>query len=282
MKKLLILIALMIVIPTNAEAAASSTSKVEKIDLNIKEHEMAITFLSLSEGEAVLVQGPNSKNILVNIGGKGTKAELEDWLKLYGVKEIETLILSKNKLDHSLPELKSLMDRYHIKELAATAKLAAEAGLSTDPQSFIPVTAWTEGTKKEIFPDLISSVQYAGKEQNEGLDIVLDFFHYRVFLMTSLSLSAQETLLQKRLAGINIFKVPSGGKNDLISEELIEYLNPEISILISSGNDPIPNILNYLQGIWSEIYSTKKHGTVTLKFTDSKYEVFTLPVKTDE
>ncbi len=59
---------------------------------------------------------------------------------------------------------------------------------------------------------------------------------------------------------IHIFKVPNWAKEDSLSEKLIQYLNPEISILFESEDQqPDPDILNDLTDTWSEIYFTKKH-----------------------
>lgn len=278
MKKILILFALTILMAVNFTSIPSFASKIEKINLNIKEHEMSVTFISLSEGEAILIQGPNSKNILVNTGGKDTEQELEDWLSLYRVKEIDLLILTQNKSLYSLHQLSRLIDRYQIKKIAATPILAEKGIPAPDEERPISITAWTEGTKIEILPELMLTVLYAGKDQNEGLDFALDFSKHRIFLLTSLSPMAQETLLRKSLESVNIFKIPNVGKDDFISEKLIDSLNPEISILIASGKqDPNSKVLTNLQSIWSEAYSTKKHGTITIKFTDSKYELFTFP-----
>ena len=49
------------------------------------------------------------------------------------------------------------------------------------------------------------------------------------------------------LDDINIFKVPNWAKEDSLSEKLIQYLNPEISILFESENhQPDPEIINDL------------------------------------
>ncbi|MEH7504625.1 ATP-dependent DNA helicase [Neobacillus drentensis] len=283
MKTLLFLLSILIQSTLMVEAANSTSNNIENIDLNIKDHEVAVTFLGLSEGESTLIQGSNGENILVNAGGKETDAELEGWLYLYDVKEISKLILTKNELELSEKQINRLITKYSIKEIITTPELSAHITKKlyvADKPAFV---SWSAGTKKTILPDLTAEVQFVGNELNEGMDLTLEFFNHRIFLMTSFTPRAEETLLKKNLENINVFKIPNYAMEDTLSEKLIQYLNPQISVLFAPEEEEHdPNILVDLHETWSEIYSTKKHGTVTIKFTDSNYEVITIPVESDE
>ncbi|MDF2791401.1 MAG: hypothetical protein K0S80_4503, partial [Neobacillus sp.] len=50
----------------------------------------------------------------------------------------------------------------------------------------------------------------------------------------------------------------------------------------SDQHQPDPDIIYDLQDIWSEVFFTKKHGTITIKFTENNYEVFTFPVEKED
>lgn len=265
----------------NAEQPISTN--IENIDLNIKEHEIAFTFLGLSAGEAVLIQGPNHENILVNIGGKDTEAELEGWLYLYDVKEISKIILTNDYPEPAFQQINQLISKYKVKEIITTPKLAGDITKNLSAGSQISVSAWGVGTKKEILPELTAEVQFLGSMRNEGLDFTLDFYNHRIFLMSSFSQRAEQMLLKRNLEDLNVFKIPNSAKEDSLSEKLIEYFNPQISILFADDEEqPDPEILDNLHDIWSEVYFTKKHGTVTIKFNDSNYEVFTIPAEDEE
>ena len=278
MKILLIILAIFIPSTLIAKADTSITSQIEKIELHIKEHEAAVTFLGLSEGEATLVQGPNNENILINVGGKGTKGELEGWLSLYNVKEISTLILTNDRQDLSYNNISQLHTKYRIKEIITTPEHSKQFAKSLDQSIPISFISWGEGTRKEIIPNMTAEVEFAGNEQNEGMDIMLNFFKHNIFLMTSFSHRAEQTLLKKNIKDINVFKIPNSHKEDPISDHFIQYLNPQISILFAGMRHELnSDILQDLHSIWSEVYFTKKHGTVTIKFTESNYEVITIP-----
>ncbi|MEH7075181.1 hypothetical protein [Neobacillus drentensis] len=283
MRTLLILLTLFINTSLTIEASNPVTNTIENIDLNIKDHEVAVTFLGLSAGEATLIQGANNENILVNAGGKETSAELEGWLFLYDVKEISKLILTNNEQDLSEKQINRLVSKYNIKEIFTTPESAGQLIKKLDPTLKAAVVSWTVGTKKTILPEMTAVVQFVGNNLNEGMDFTLDFFNHRIFLMSSFSPRAEEALLKRNLENINVFKIPNYVVEDSLSEKLIQYLNPQISILFAPEEDKHdPDILVDLHETWSEIYSTKKHGTITIKFTDSNYEVITLPIEADE
>jgi competence protein ComEC len=283
MRLLLILLAIFFPIASAAAEASTIPSKVENIDLNIKDNEMAVTFIGLTSGEATIIQGPNNETILVNTGREDTASELEGWLRLYDVKKVGTLILSSDGSDLSFSHINDLITKYQIKRIITTPKLAPLVTKQLDQQNLLPVFSWNEGTKETLLPALTAEVQFVGTDVNEGLDFVLKFFNHRVFLMSSSSDRAEEELFKKNLQNINVFKIPNCTKEDSLSKKLIQYLNPQISVLFTPEEEhPDPEILHNLQATWSEVYSTKMHGSVTLKFTESKYEVFTIPVETEE
>ena len=279
MRTLLLLLSIFIQSTLLVEAA-KTTSNIENIDLNIRDHELAVTFLGLTEGEATLIQGSSGENILVNAGGKETDAELEGWLNLYDVKEISKLILTSNGQELSDKQINWLITKFSIKEIITTRELSAQISKKLNLTNKPAVISWEQGTKEKILPEVTAVVQFVGNEPNEGMDFTLDFFNHRIFLMTSFTQRAEETLLKKNLENINVFKIPNYAAEDSLSEKLIQYLNPQISILFPpEAEQHDPDILIDLHETWSEIYSTKKHGTVTIKFTDSNYEVITIPIE---
>jgi competence protein ComEC len=282
MRTLLLLLTIFIQSTLLVEAA-KSPSNIENIDLNIRDHELAVTFLGLTEGEATLIQGSSGENILVNAGGKETDAELEGWLNLYDVKEISKLILTSNGQELSDKLINRLITKFSIKEIITTRELSAQISKKLNLTNKPAVISWEQGTKEKILPEVTAVVQFVGNEPNEGMDFTLDFFNHRIFLMTSFTQRAEETLLKKNLENINVFKIPNYAAEDSLSEKLIQYLNPQISILFPpEAEQHDPDILIDLHETWSEIYSTKKHGTVTIKFTDSNYEVITIPIEEEE
>jgi beta-lactamase superfamily II metal-dependent hydrolase len=278
MKMLFLVAAIFFQLNSIGSASSYDYGNVENIDLNLKDHEIAVTFLGLGDGEATLIQGSTGENILVNTGGDETSEELREVLGTYGVKEISTIIITDTQ-NLFVDELSQIISQYKVRQLISTPEIAKKlSGISK-----VEVIPWTEGTTQVLFPDLSAEVLFAGMEKNEGIDFTLQFFKHRLFLMTSSSQQVEEKLLTKNLDDITIFKVPKWAKEDSLSEKLIQYVNPQISILFESEeHTPDPDIIYDLQDTWSEVFFTKKHGTITIKFTENNYEVFTFPVEKED
>jgi beta-lactamase superfamily II metal-dependent hydrolase len=278
MRKLLLVAAIFFQLTSIGSASSFEYGNVESIDLNLKDHEIAVTFLGLDDGEATLIQGSTGENILVNTGGEETSEELREVLGTYGVKEISTIIITDTQ-NLFVDELTQIISQYKVRQLISTPEIANELSGITE----VEIVPWKEGTTQILFPDLTAEVLFAGREKNEGIDFTLQFFKHRLFLMTSSSQRVEEKLLTKSLDDVTIFKVPNWAKEDSLSEKLIQYVNPQISILFESEeHQPDPDIIYDLQDTWSEVFFTKKHGTITIKFTENNYEVFTFPVEKED
>ncbi|MDQ1001748.1 beta-lactamase superfamily II metal-dependent hydrolase [Neobacillus niacini] len=282
MKMLLLAAVIFFQLTLIGSASSFEYSNVEKIDLNLKDQEIAVTFLGLGDGEATLIQGSNGENILINTGGEETSKDLTEILKTYGVKKISTIIIT-NRQNLFVDQLTQIIPKYNIKKLISTPEITNEVKNMPAPFIDVEVIPWKEGTSQVLFPDLLAEVLFAGNSENEGIDFTLQFFKHRIFLMTSSSDHVEENLLKKPLDDVTIFKVPNWAKEDSLSEKLIQYVNPQISILFESEqHQPDPNIIYDLQDTWSEVFFTKKHGTITIKFTENNYEVFTFPVEKED
>lgn len=281
MKFLFIVLSVFLSFSSKVTAASPVSNQIEKINVNVRDHEMAVSFLGLSEGEATLIQGPSDNNILVNTGGNGTRSELEDWLNRYNVDKLNTLILTNDFTEISYELINELISKYKIKEIIATTKLADQ--LAKNLTTKMTITNWQEGSKTKVLPEATATVQYAGVKPKEGLDFMLEFFNHRIFFMTSCSERAEQVLLKKNVKDVHVFKLPKYTKESPISETLIHYLNPQISVLFAAAEyGPNPDVLYDLNDTWSEIYYTKRHGTITIKFTETKFEVITIPVTAEE
>lgn len=274
MRVLLLIFTLLFQLTASAEAESDKFGNVENIDLNIKEHEMAVTFLGSQNGGSAIIQAYNGENALAFSGGN--LLELEDWLALYKVKEISKLIMTKEvSLTSNLEEL---IEKYNIKELIAPSEMVFRINKNLHLENGIVLTSWQEGTRMVLLPEITAEVQFAGNEKDEGLDFTLNFYKHRIFFMNSFSDRAEQKLLGKKLGEVNVFKVPSTAKDDSLSEQLIEHVNPQVSILNADDEHQRGDeLIDDLYEAWSEVYLTRKHGTVTIKFTESNYEVFTIP-----
>jgi competence protein ComEC len=251
----------------------SAPVEVEGVDVNLKRDELAFTFLALSDGESALIQYAGGENILVNTGGKGTMKELERLLTLFHVKNLNTVVLTSSKGLENLPEI---IEKYKVRKIV-TGNAGGHALTGIEFPVGLKVEIWKQGDLQKVLPGLTAEVIYDGREENEGTDISFQFFHHQIFYISSDSLKFEQAFLREPLKNVNVIKLPAYGARGSISDLLIEHIDPELAVMFASNSTkPDPDLVEMLHEAWIDVYFTKQHGTVTIKFTDSTYDVITI------
>jgi competence protein ComEC len=251
----------------------SAPVEVEGVDVNLKRNEMAFTFLSISDGEAALIQHANGENILLNTGGKGTIKELERLLALFHVKEISTIVLTA---DEGQENLEQIIHKYNVRKIY-TGKAGNQAFAGASIPTDVKVHTLKQGELFKLIPGLTAEVIFDGTEENEGTDISFQFFHHQIFYISSASHNSEQAFLAEPLKNVNIVKLPFYAAKGSFSDLLIEHLDPQLAIIFKSSSiKPDPDLVEMLHEAWIDVYFTKQHGTVTIKFTDSTYDVITI------
>lgn len=247
--------------------------EVEGVDLNLKRNEIAFTFLSLSDGEAALIQHGSGENVLINTGGINTSPELERQLALFKVKRITKLIVTAPE---GLENLKNVAEKYKVDEIVVGKRSQGGFGF-TNGKSSTKVSKWEQGAKYELLPEFTARVIYDGDGEDEGIDLSFQYFHHQLFYITSTSQGSEQKFLAEDLRKVNIVKIPNYAGKQSFSEMLIEHLDPQIAIIFKSkAVKPSPDLVEMLHEAWIDVYFTKQHGTVTIKLTDSNYDVITI------
>lgn len=250
----------------------SAPVEVEGVDMNLKRNESAFTFLALSDGEAMLIQHANGDNILVNTGGRGAVKELDRLLALFHVKVITRVILTSAD---GMENLQHIIESYKVSQIV-TGSAAAQKADSLIPAG-VKLTKWEQGSTHTLMPDLTAEVVYDGTDEQEGTDISLQFFRHQIFYMSSYSRKSEKAFLAAPLKNVNIAKVPAYAAKGSFSDLLIEHLDPQLAIIFKSNKvRPDPDLVEMLHEAWIDVYFTKQHGTVTIKLTDSNYDVITI------
>ncbi|MCM3122168.1 MULTISPECIES: ATP-dependent DNA helicase [unclassified Mesobacillus] len=251
----------------------SAPVEVEGVDVNLKRDELAFTFLALSDGEAALIQYATGENILVNTGGKGTMKELERLLALFHVKNISTVILTSSS---EMENLEELIRKYDVGKVVS-GKAGETALMEKGIPAGVKVEQWKQGDLRKLLPGLTAEVVFDGDKETEGTDISFQFFHHQIFYISSASRHSEQAFLAEPLRNVNIIKLPAYGAKGSFSDLLIEHMDPQLAIIFKSNSiKPDPDLVEMLHEAWIDVYFTKQHGTVTIKFTQSTYDVITI------
>jgi competence protein ComEC len=255
----------------------SVLAEVESIDLNLKQDEMALTFFSLSDGEAALLQHPNGENILINTGGENTRKELDYFLRLFGVKNISAIIMTMD--DQCCNQnLDWLVKQFGVRKIFTGTAYADH--IKKHLRNRIEIQTLSKGMKEQIVPDVLSEILH---ENEQGMDFSIKFFEHRIFFMNSTGDHVEKSLLKQQLSDANIVKIPEFGRENSISKSLIQHMDPQMAVIFHSKTiKPSPDLFELLNDAWIDVYYTKNHGTITIKFTNLHYETIKINDESDE
>ncbi|WP_243296789.1 ComEC/Rec2 family competence protein [Bacillus litorisediminis] len=256
-------------------------SSVERIDVNLREQEIAFTFFALTNGEATLLQFPDGENLLINTGASSSQKELDYWLNLYGVKRISTVIITKEDPGY-IGNLEHVIKRYQSRQIILSNRLFQQwKGNHTYP-SDIAVQWWDSGTRIELRPDVKLEVLYNGTSPTEGMDFSITFFAHRFLFLSSYGTDSESKLLSEKLQDVNIVKLPNYG-GQAITRKLAKHIDPQVAILFNMDSiKPNEKMVKLLNDMWIDAYLTKEHGTITIKCTDVTYEIIHIHPKGKE
>lgn len=251
-------------------------TEVESIDLNLSDHEIAVTFLPLSNGEATLIQNGHGENILLNTGHRDTKGELKRLLKLYKVDKISTIILTSHE-DEYVGNFLMLTELYDVKQVITSKAISEKVEeLQSGRVETQDVHIWSQGTKQMLFNDLEAEVLFTGESEVE-LDLSFTYKSERFLILTSMTEASNDHLLKQNLSNVSIVKIPKFARENSISRKLLKHLDPQLAVIFQTAHtEPHEDILKLLQEMWLDVHYTKMHGILTIKMTPTNYEIISI------
>jgi len=256
----------------------SNNANAIEIDFNLEEDELAAVFFSIPNNEIVLLQLDNGENILICSHLElGSSSLLDQWLKLFNVHEIQTLILTK-MTNHSIYFLKDVSQKYNVKQLLTGKTMYHYLKNHLHLMDDLSLQSWSEEKSVSVHPSVNMKVIHENEDFSQGLDLSVRFQNHHMFLLNSNGKQSEQVLLKKHLNDVNILKISDFGSNNSISDQLLKHIDPQVSVIFESESKKLSNeLIEKLYKIWVDTYLTRNHGTILVKFTKYNYEIKTIP-----
>ncbi|CDR60825.1 DNA internalization-related competence protein ComEC/Rec2 [Staphylococcus schweitzeri] len=251
-----------------------------------------ITMLNVGQGDSILYEAGNNKNVLIDTGGRVvtdnaqnnfsiSKYHILPTLNERGINKLEYLILTHPHNDH-IGEVEYIMRHLKIKYLVIYSSsyndrmLLSLSNLSKRYNiKLLDVRQVRQFRIGESDFTFLNSYIQGSQDKNEYSIVTLIKYHNKkVLLMGDATKNNEEILLKKyRLPKVDILKVGHHGSKTSSSAQFIEAVQPNIS-LISSGKNNIyhlPNkeIINRLNSFHSHIYDSQHNGQVTIDLDEN-------------
>ena len=259
-----------------SEVTPTSTEQMG-IDLNLSENEVAYTYFDLTSGEATLIQSGKDGNVLIGTGEKSSEQELAKRLKMFHVDTIDSLVIINNQPEY-IGNLEWILNHFTVRNIFVPSEIEKEITKRFMLENGV-VVGWSNGDKQEILPGLFTEVLYAGEHGAFETGFVLSFMYgdQRTLYMGVADEEMERNLIEDFYLKSAILKVAEFGSPLGTSKAFLEEVDPQVAILFQKeGSLPSETVLERLQETWIDIYQTNKNGTVTIKFTESDYEILTV------
>lgn len=258
---------------------------------------LTVSFLDVGQGDCIVLQNENGNCYLVD-GGSTSKSEVGKYqmlpfLESRGIGELEAVFVTHPDEDHISGILELMrQSSYGVKVrsliLPDVAQQIKEAELSeirkTAETYKIPVYYISRGdniTDKKLRIDCVGPGRGIESEEMNEISTVL-YFRYGAFTMLltgdvtgGAEQEMADYLEENRLAfpSLTILKAAHHGSRYSTPEEFLELTMPDYTVISAGKNNryghPHAELLERLEDVGSQVYSTMESGAVTI-YTDGK------------
>ncbi len=259
--------------------------------------ELTVTFLDVGQGDSILIETPNGKNILVDGGGKETgelraqtsvgEKVVVPFLQRKGINKLALVVLTHPHLDH-FGGLISVLEKIKVeniigngeasdssayrrfKELIRLNKIKYQLGRAGEVIDF--------GANVKAF--VLNPVGIIPGRTNSNSVVLRLLYNQVSFLLTGdLEQDGEEGLAGFPLRS-SILKVGHHGSRTATSDEFLDAVNPRLAVISAGRHNryrhPHQATINKLLARGIKIYRTDRDGAITIK-TDG-YRLLTSPV----
>jgi competence protein ComEC len=235
--------------------------QVWRIVFALPDGNLHIHILNVGSADAVLVQTPDGRSLLIN-GGESVSdlsAELGERLPPFE-RDLDWLIVASPQ-EEDLAALPRTLERFHPAEVlwsgnreASYASRALDKYLSTNG---IPITYAETGEILDLGQGATMQIQATSAR---GAVILIEWDAFRALLPIGMDFESLET--SKKLGTVSVLLLPDSGYAPLNPPELIAALDPQLAILSVAADDrdglPHNATLDALEGY--PLLRTDLHG----------------------
>lgn len=230
-----------------------------------------VWFLDVRQGDAILIQSPDGRQVLVDGGPSPTALfdQLGEVLPFWD-RSLDLVVLTHPDADH-MSGLIPLLERYEVGaalDSVVPGEQGAETWLAATSAAGVPRPAAAPGTRVQAGGAVLTVLgpPHGAEDGNNGSVVLrLDYGTSSMLLVGDAEVEAERALL----AGsgplhADVLKVGHHGSSASTSAEFLEAVQPRLAIIsVGAGNyfgHPAPDVLQRLQGI--EVLRTDARGRI--------------------
>ena len=243
--------------------------------VNSNSNLLIVSFIDVGQGDSILIQTPNCKNILIDAGESFAEGVVYNYLKVKNINKIDVLIATHPHTDHiggmafiinnfdigSIYMPKASTTKQEYEDLIRAIKnkglsiITAKAGVTIDLDSSITI-------------NMVAPISKSYDDLNDYSAVIKITYKNNSFLFAgdASNISEQEILDSGVNIKADVLKVGHHGSSTSSSAAFLNAVSPKYAI-ISVGKDNIDGnnkqeTLDRLNSVGAKVYRTDESGTI--------------------
>jgi competence protein ComEC len=265
-------------ITAKASGTAVISAKVGKsvmsCHVTVKKTGILVHMLDIGQGDAILIQVSN-KNILIDTGEEKYYEQLMTQLDHFGVKSVDSLILTHPDSDH-IGSADKVIQNYDVAEVympkkTCTSREFSEVIAAVSSAGITPINP-NEGDFLSLACDLTAQVLSVDEgDSNNSASIVmrLDYYNNSFLFTGDAPAKVENEVMGKYDVDVDVLKVAHHGSDYSSPILYLKTVSPEFALIsVGAGNSyghPCDTTINRLEKFAKSILRTDLNGTITIK-----------------
>lgn len=245
--------------------------------------QMSVHFIDVGQGDAILIQSPIGKTMLIDGGVKGAGDDIVRYLREQGVTTLDYVVATHPDADH-IGGLISVLDSISIENFIDSGKVHTsqtfEEMLTLIQGKNIPYTVPKTGDTinfdQQLTVKVLNADEHATDNNEASIVLRISYGEISFLLMGDAGVALEKEMLAHGDVRATILKAGHHGSNTSSSQAFLNAVSPKATIL-SYGQDnkyghPHAEVIDYLQAVDSDIYSTAEAGTIVITTDGVTYD----------
>ena len=206
---------------------------------SIKNNYLSIHTIDVGQGDSILVQTPNSKNILIDGGDDNSHSIVSSYLKKHNIKNIDYIIATHFDSDH-IGGLDNIIDKFNVLNIYApnyeTDTLSYKNLITSCSNKNLSLKYLNDGDFINIENNINLTVlapSYIQKENNLNSIVFKIDYKNKSFLFTGDAEASNELDIIKNydLNDIDFLKVGHHGSSSSTTSEFLKEISPDVAVI---------------------------------------------------
>lgn len=238
---------------------------------------LIVSFINVGQGDSILIQSPNGKNMLIDAGGSTTQTYVHNYLKGKNIKKIDVLVATHPHSDH-IGGMEYIIDNFDIGLIympkATTSTKTYEDLLTKIKSKDLLINTAKAGVTIDLDKDLIikmiAPIGTSYEYLNDYSAVIKITYKNTSFLFVgdAQNESEQEMLISGVNLKSDVLKVGHHGSSTTTSVNFLNAVSPKFAV-ISVGKEnsyghPSQSTLDKLNAYGVSVYRTDESGTIVL------------------